>query len=114
LDKWFEICPVGVTKTNSQHYLKGYYAQQLLDLVTFLRFPKKTKQDRFMNSNYFYDTHVTTQKIYVLMKLKFTIRKDLIGKEGTTPIYLNVTSIGERERINTHLQLAKNTLIFPN
>lgn len=51
-----------------------------------------------------FDTQFDTQ-IFASVKTTFKIRKDVITKEGTCPIYLYITGSGKREIINTRLHV---------
>lgn len=53
-----------------------------------------------------FDTQVDTQKIFVPVKTAFKIRKDVLTKEGTSPIYLYITGFSKVLRINLELHVA--------
>jgi integrase/recombinase XerD len=51
-----------------------------------------------LREDYIFDTLIDTRKIYVSMKTKFVLRKDII-KDDKAPVYLHITGNKQRERI---------------
>ncbi|MHA3788346.1 tyrosine-type recombinase/integrase [Flavobacterium hauense] len=58
-----------------------------------------------MTINPAYVTQLVTQKIIMSVNTSFKIRKDLTLKNGSTPIYLDVTGNGGRKMINLELHV---------
>jgi hypothetical protein len=66
-----------------------------------------------MTTDWISDTQADTKHFYVSMRTKFVIRKDLRNTEGTTPVYLHITGLGQRERLNPALESVDGLTFSP-
>ena len=59
-----------------------------------------------MALTHIFDTQFGTQKLYLPVQTHFKLRKQVVTKNGTSPLYLHITGNSKRETINLDLQVS--------